>query len=83
MGFPERVATEALVLCGRSCCICHKFCGTKIELHHIKQKAYGGDDTLDNCIPVCFDCHADMGRVEELLTLIDHVSTTTAAAVLD
>jgi hypothetical protein len=26
---------------------------------------------------------ADMGRVEELLTLIDHVSTTTAAAVLD
>ena len=64
MGFPERVATEALVPCGRSCCICHKFCGTKIELHHIKQKAYGGDDTLDNCIPVCFDCHADMGRVD-------------------
>ena len=64
MGFPERVATEALVLCGRSYCICNKFCGTKIELHHIKQKAYGGDDTLDNCIPVCFDCHADMGRAD-------------------
>lgn len=64
MGFPEGVATEALALCGRSCCICHKFCGTKIELHHIKQKACGGDDTLDNCIPVCFDCHADMGRAD-------------------
>lgn len=64
MSFPDEVATEALVLCGRACCICHKFCGTKIELHHIKQKAYGGDDTLDNCIPVCFDCHADMGKAD-------------------
>lgn len=64
MSFPESVAAEALVLCGRSCCICHKFCGTKIELHHIKPKACGGDDTLDNCIPVCFDCHADMGKAD-------------------
>lgn len=62
MSFPESVSSEALVLCGRCCCICHKFCGTKIELHHIKQKAHGGDDTLDNCIPLCFDCHADMGN---------------------
>ena len=64
MGFPESVANEAIVLCERCCCICHKFCGTKIELHHIKQKAYGGGDTLDNCIPLCFDCHSDMGKAD-------------------
>ena len=39
MGFPQSVAEKALVACGRCCCICHVFCGTKIELHHINRKA--------------------------------------------
>lgn len=60
MGFPQTVAEKALVNCGRCCCICHKFCGTKIELHHIKQKADGGEDTFENCIPLCLDCHAEV-----------------------
>lgn len=64
MSFPENVAVEALTSCERCCCICHKFCGTKIELHHIEQQAYGGKDTLENCIPLCFDCHADMGKAD-------------------
>ena len=64
MGFPADVANRALIACNRCCCICHKFCGTKIELHHIKQKALGGEDTFENCIPLCFDCHADMGRAD-------------------
>ena len=41
MSFPEAVAAEALAACERRCYICHKFCGRKIELHHIKQKADG------------------------------------------
>jgi len=64
MSFPKSVEERALVACGRHCCICHKFCGTKIELHHIKQRAYGGEDTFENCIPLCFDCHADMGKAD-------------------
>lgn len=36
------------------------FCGLKIEIHHIKPKAEGGPDTLENAIPLCFNCHADM-----------------------
>lgn len=64
MGFPDKVQAEALAACGRCCCICHKFCGTKINLHHIKQSADGGDDTLDNCIPLCLDCHEDMGKAD-------------------
>lgn len=59
MGF-DNIDTEVFVACGRSCSICHKFCGTKMELHHIKQKADGGEDSWDNCIPLCFDCHADV-----------------------
>ena len=60
MSFTSEVSEKALVNCGRCCCICHKFCGTKIELHHIIQKADGGDDSYDNCIPLCLDCHAEV-----------------------
>lgn len=55
---------DALVACDRSCCICHKFCGIKMEIHHIKQRADGGEDTFDNYIPLCFDCHAEMGKAD-------------------
>lgn len=64
MGFPEKVQAEALAACERRCCICHKFCGTKMALHHITQKAYGGDDSFENCIPLCLDCHEDMGKAD-------------------
>lgn len=60
MGFPTSVADDVLVRCGRHCCLCGKYVGQKIELHHIKQVADGGEDTADNCIPLCFDCHADV-----------------------
>ena len=29
-----------------------------MEIHHIKAKADGGEDTFENAIPLCFDCHA-------------------------
>ena len=60
MPFPSNIKEDALVACGRCCCICHKFCGTKIEVHHIREESEGGDNTADNAIPLCFDCHADM-----------------------
>lgn len=60
MGWSRVIKDEALTLCGRHCCICHKFCGLKIEIHHIKQPIDGGEDTAENAIPLCFDCHADM-----------------------
>lgn len=31
-----------------------------MELHHIDESAAGGANTYENCIPLCFDCHADM-----------------------
>jgi hypothetical protein len=60
MSFDPETKTKALTACARHCCICHRFAGLKIELHHINLKSEGGDNSLENCIPLCFDCHADM-----------------------
>lgn len=60
--WPPEVKAQALVASGRRCCICHKFCGTNIECHHIVVESDGGVSTLENCIPLCFDCHADVGH---------------------
>jgi hypothetical protein len=60
MSFPPKVAEQALLDCARHCCICHKFCGVKIELHHIKPASEGGEDTYENCIPLCLDCHVEV-----------------------
>lgn len=60
MSFSKQVVEQALIACGRHCCLCHKFCGTKIETHHIVPTSEGGDNTFDNCIPLCFDCHSEV-----------------------
>ena len=36
-----------------------------MELHHIEQRADDGEDTHDNCIPLCFDCHADVNSYND------------------
>jgi len=51
-----------MIACGRRCCLCHKFTGVGMECHHITPQSKGGDDTYDNCIPLCFDCHAEVGH---------------------
>jgi hypothetical protein len=60
MCFSLEVAEELLVKSARCCCLCRKFKGTKIEVHHIVPVADGGSDNFDNGIPLCFDCHADV-----------------------
>lgn len=63
---PEDVA-ELLKLCHRRCCLCHRFCGVKMEVHHIDQDAHGGGNAPENAIPLCFDCHAEVNHYN-----IDH-----------
>jgi hypothetical protein len=60
--FPSEVKEKAMVACQRRCCLCHKYCGVGMECHHIVEAAQGGEDTFDNCIPLCFDCHAVVGH---------------------
>lgn len=42
MAFSEEIKIKAMVACGRCCCICHKFCGNNMEVHHIKARSDGG-----------------------------------------
>jgi hypothetical protein len=55
--FSKQVEDSVLMKCRRHCCVCFKQCGTKIEIHHIN----GNDDNSEeNAVPVCFDCHAEI-----------------------
>ncbi len=60
--FSPEIKLQAMLACGRRCCICHRFVGVKIECHHIFPEGKGGANSYENCIPVCFDCHADVGH---------------------
>lgn len=64
ISFSKKVREKALTACARCCCLCHEFCGSNIEIHHIIQKADGGRDTFENAIPLCYNCHADMGKTD-------------------
>src|SRR5438045_7389586 len=58
--FPQEKAEELLAKCHRRCCICHRFCGVKMELDHMHPVAEGGVSEIENAIPVCFECHAEI-----------------------
>ncbi|PIR43382.1 hypothetical protein COV24_02975 [candidate division WWE3 bacterium CG10_big_fil_rev_8_21_14_0_10_32_10] len=62
MSFTRSDKDKLLAQTRRRCCICYKFCGVKIEVHHIIQEADGGENSLDNAIPVCFECHAEINH---------------------
>ncbi len=62
MSFSAAVRERALVASARHCCVCHRYKGVKVEVHHIVPEAAGGSDDYDNAIVLCFDCHADAGH---------------------
>ena len=60
MSFNRAEVSDLLVQIHRRCCICHRFCGVKIETDHIVPSDDGGSDEIENAIPVCFECHAEI-----------------------
>ncbi len=62
MGFSKKIKEDILVASARHCCVCHRYKGVKIEVHHILPQEQGGKDTFKNAIPLCFDCHSDAGH---------------------
>jgi len=62
MPFSPGVRKEALILSARHCCVCHRYKGVKVEVHHIVPESEGGSNDIDNAIVLCFDCHADAGH---------------------
>ncbi|OWP79907.1 hypothetical protein BWK63_13840, partial [Flavobacterium covae] len=62
MGFSTSIKDEIFSKSARHCCVCHRYKGINIEIHHITPKKQGGKDTFENAIALCFDCHADAGH---------------------
>jgi len=62
MSFSANVTLEVMVRSQRRCCVCHEYGGVAVEVHHIKPKADGGEDTLENAIALCFNCHCAAGH---------------------
>lgn len=60
--FGKDVKLKCLLWSDRHCCVCGKRCGLDIEVAHIDEKRKEGKSSQDNAIPVCYKCHADMGR---------------------
>jgi len=60
MPFKQEEVDDLLVSCHRKCCICHRFCGVKIETDHMLPKSKNGTDSIENAIPICFECHAEI-----------------------
>ena len=58
--FNKTEVEKLLVACHRRCSICHRFCGAKMELDHIIPKAEKGSNRIENAIPVCLECHAEI-----------------------
>ena len=62
MSFSKKIKSRCLSECARHCCVCQRYCGVKIEIHHIITKEQSGEDTYENAIPLCFDCHCNAGH---------------------
>ena len=62
MPFSRSVKARVLVAAARHCCVCHRYKGLNIEVHHIKQESESEDNSFENAIALCFDCHADAGH---------------------
>lgn len=62
MAFSKEIRIQELVASARHCCVCHRYKGVKVEVHHIIPVSEGGTDDADNAISLCFDCHSDAGH---------------------
>lgn len=65
MPFSPELKSRMFVRSMRHCCLCRKQCGTNIEVAHILDEAAGGSNDEDNGIPVCFDCHQEVGAYRD------------------
>jgi HNH endonuclease len=65
MSFSTDVKARMFARCMRHCCLCRKQCGTNIEAAHIIDKAEGGSNDEENGIPLCFDCHQEIGAYRD------------------
>ena len=65
MPFDPAAKTAMFIRCNRRCCLCLKQCGINIEAAHIIDESAGGSNEEDNGIPLCFDCHQEIGSYND------------------
>ena len=58
--FSDDTIRKCLLWSARHCCLCGKDCGVDIEVAHIPGEEKSDD--IDSAIPLCYDCHAEIGR---------------------
>ncbi len=85
MPFDIPTKTRMFIRCGRLCCLCLTQCGINIEAAHIVDESKGGSNDEDNGIPVCLNCHTEIGsynvehpkgnkfRAEERIHSVNHI----------
>lgn len=61
-GFSGKIVKDLMVKSARHCCVCHKTARRDLEIHHIIPKSQGGEDTYENAIVLCFECHSAAGH---------------------
>ena len=64
--FSKTVKRDVLVKCGHMCC----FCGVDLVVFHHIVQCDPPDNSEDNCIPVCPNRHARMGKVDPNHSLV-------------
>lgn len=62
MGWSEEVRNLVMVKSARYCNVCHQWKGRNVEIHHIIPQEQGGENTFENAVLLCFDCHAHAGH---------------------
>ena len=65
MPFDPKIKTPMFIRSSRLCCLCLKQCGTNIEAAHIIDESKGGSNEEENGIPVCLDCHQEIGAYND------------------
>ena len=50
---------------GYCCQLCLMNIASNLSVHHILPKSMGGQNTEDNCITLCVDCHRGFHKVVE------------------
>ncbi len=64
MPFKAETKAQMFIRSARICCLCWKQCGTNIEAAHIHDEGKGGSNDESNGIPLCFDCHQEIGAYD-------------------
>ena len=59
-GFPPKIVDRLMADCRRHCCVCLRWAGQRMHIHHIVPEAENGSGEYGNGIPVCLDCHAEI-----------------------